>query len=347
MFRVIKFFISLYVNLRNTFYLLDGYNCCVRICFTIIKLLHCANVIINMVKSYSSQNDDRLEYQSTKINQKMSARLSYKSSKENKYNLLKILTFILTIFRYIDIANAKGDQGAIDSENKYPFVVVLEKRPIEYHNFEIKRKCSGSLIDDNWIITSAHCLDDNIKAIRYGNMTQNTNKTTANILLKIQHPLYRNVATKFYYHSENDIALIKVDKIPIGLAKIDPIHFSNLTHNDVVYADFEKPYIASGFSEDVNKTIQVLSGFENSDLKVYKGVITDCKRERTHIWYDAICVKTKRTPIEILRESSGGPLLLNGKIIGVNAGLLYDNVVRFAPISSYLGWIHEVITNDS
>lgn len=275
----------------------------------------------------------------------MSVKLSYQTSKDYKYNLLKNTIFIITIFRNIDILNAKGDQGVIDVENKYPFVVVLEKQSIEYHSFEIRKKCSGSLIDDNWIITSAHCLDDNIKTIRYGNMTHNTNKTTANILLKIQHPLYKNVATKFYYHSVNDIALIKVDKIPIEFAKIDPIHFSNLTNNEVVYADFERPYIASGFSEDINKTIEVLSRFENSALKVYKGVIADCKKERTHIWYDALCVKTKRKPIEILRESSGGPLLLDGKIIGVNVGLLYDNVVRFVPISPYLGWIHEVITN--
>lgn len=276
----------------------------------------------------------------------MSVKISYQNSKEHKYYLLKMITFILTIFWNFDIANTKGDQGTVDLENKYPYVVVLEKQPITYHSFEIKKKCSGSLIDDNWIITSAHCLDDNIKRIRYGNMTHNTNKTSTNILLKIQHPLYKNVATKFYYHSENDIGLIKVDKIPIGIAKIDPIHFSNLTNNEVVYADFERPYLASGFNEDVNKTIQVLSTFENSALKLYKGVITDCKKERTHIWYDALCVKTERTPIEILRESSGGPLLLNGKIIGVNVGLLYDNVVRFAPISPYLGWIHEVISSE-
>lgn len=275
----------------------------------------------------------------------MSAKISYQRSKDHKHNLLKIITFILAILRNIDIADTKGDQGVYDIENKYPFVVVLEKQPTEYHSFEIKKKCSGSVIDDNWIITSAHCLDDNIKTIRYGNMSHMTNKTIANILLKIPHPLYKNVATKYYYHSENDIALIKVDKIPIEIAKIDPIHFTNLSNNEVVYADFERPYIASGFSEDVNKTIKVLRVFENSALKVYKGVITDCKRKRTHIWYDALCVKTKRTPIEILRESSGGPLLLNGKIIGVNVGLLYDNVVRFAPISSYLGWIHEVVTN--
>lgn len=274
----------------------------------------------------------------------MSVKLSYQSSKEHKNNLLKITIFILTMFQ-IDIANAKGDQGVVDVENKYPFVVVLEKQPIQYHSFEIKKKCSGSLIDDNWIITSAHCLADNIKTVRYGNMTLNANKTTTNVLLKIQHPLYKNVATKFYYHTENDIALIKVDKIPIEIAKIDPIQFSNLTNNDVVYADFERPHIASGFSEDINKTIKMLSRFENSALKVYEGVITDCKRERTQIWYDALCVKTKRTPIEILRESSGGPLLLNGKIVGVNVGLLYDNVVRFTPISPYLGWIHEVITS--
>lgn len=272
----------------------------------------------------------------------MSAKIS---NQDHEYNLLKIITFILTIFRNIDIVNTKGDQGVYDVENKYPFVVVLEKQPIEYHGFEIKKKCSGSLIDDNWIITSAHCLDDNIKTVRYGNMTHKMNKTTANILFKIQHPLYKNIATKYYYHSENDIALIKVDTIPIGIAKIDPIHFANLSNNEVVYADFERPYIASGFSEDVNKTIEILSGFENSALKVYNGVITDCKRKRTHIWYDALCVKTKRTPIEILRESTGGPLLLNDKIIGINIGLLYDNVVRFAPISPYLGWIHEVVTN--
>lgn len=275
----------------------------------------------------------------------MSVNITNQCTKEHKYNLLKVIIFIFTILRNVDNANTKGDQGVIDVENKYPFVVVLEKQPIEYHSFQIKKTCSGSLIDDDWIITSAHCLDGNIKTIRYGNMANNTNKTTTNILLKIQHPLYKNVATKFYYHSENDIALIKVDKIPIGIGKIDPVHFSNLSNNEVVYADFGRPFIAKDFSEDVNKTIEILRGFENSPLKVYEGVITDCKKERTHIWYDALCVKTKRTPIEILRESSGGPLLLNGKIIGVNVGLLYDNVVRFAPISPYLGWIHEVVTN--
>lgn len=317
---------------------------------TNIKLLYRANVIVNvkvtqfLISTNYKQSENRLQNRRIVIKiKKMSTRVSNQSLKEHKYNLIRILIFILTIFQNIGIANtndAIGDNGVIDVENKYPFVVVLQIHPINYHGFELKKKCAGSLIDDDWVVTSAHCLDDNIKTIRYGNMTNNTTKMETDILLKIQHPLYKNVATKHFYHSENDIALIKVDKIPIEFGKIDPIQFTNLTNNAVIYADFERPYLAL-VNEDIRSNIKV----ENSALKLHNGVITDCKKNRKHLWYDALCVKTNRTALQILRESSGGPLLLEGKIIGVNVGLLYKNVVRFVPISPYLEWIHGVITS--
>lgn len=278
----------------------------------------------------------------------MSLQVSHLGLKEHKCYLIQIIIFIVTTLRSIDFAEsyyAIGDNGVLDLENKYPFVVVLQKQPLNYFGFEIKKKCSGTLIDDNWIITSAHCLDDNLNTIRYGNMTSKTNKMETDILMKIQHPLYRNVATKYFYHTVNDIALIKVDELPIKSGKIDPIQFTNLTDNSVVYADFERPYIDISFGDDAKRNIQVLSLLENSALKLYNGVITDCKKHGTDVWYAALCVKTNRTALQILRESSGGPLLMDGKIIGVNVGLFYNDVVRFVPISPYLEWIHEVITN--
>lgn len=144
------------------------------------------------------------------------------------------MTFFRVLFFVVCVLEVFGEQNvspkifggtSVQSAKAYPYQVSLQ-------SLRNKHFCGGSIIDRVWVLTAAHCMNDQIilgpglisfKVV--AGTIDRTNGVTKKVMLVKSHPQY-NAS-----YAVNDIALIRIngafaftDNIrPIKLAKILPV----------------------------------------------------------------------------------------------------------------------------
>ena len=133
----------------------------------------------------------------------------------NKF--LSIIIIILCTFICIQITNCgiskynKIIRGTYSIEHAYPWIISLRHSSKIYNNFIGKHFCAGSIISSYYILTAAHCLNNNknndlvaIVGIHDLNEELNHDLNVYKIVWKQIHENYNNI--------NNDIALLQVDR---------------------------------------------------------------------------------------------------------------------------------------
>lgn len=235
-------------------------------------------------------------------------------------------------------------RDALDGE--FPFVIVLLKQePVDGEtNPEsgqpVGRQCTGSAISEVWVLTAAHCVVDDKSPSSYYVWHTNFTSTTAMRELSsvvhrifIHHAYYEVVVPGYpdQFFIKNDISLLFVDKMTLSsYGKLLAVDHLTLIGLPVLY-------VGGGDTDDTKDGDDKLR-----PLQVGEGGIQSCSKATWDGYF--ICVGPRCDHFEQspFFGDSGGPLLYNGRIIGVLSLLSQDNN-KFAALSPHFNWIYDVM----
>jgi len=203
--------------------------------------------------------------------------------------------------------------GSETEVNEYPWMVAL------FHWGRVH--CGGALINNQWVLTAAHCIEKDGMEVVLGahNLKSNFPKSI------------RMKATNIIKHPQNndvyDVALLKLER-PIDFSKHEHIRPICLpTDDSKTYEDNTATVTGWGtiaprvFGNDRLKeaTVKV---FSNEQC----GVLYSQSRYRIAIKDSHICAGLVRKAQGSCRGDSGGPLITSGKGDGVTPGQNYEHI---------------------
>lgn len=219
--------------------------------------------------------------------------------------------------------------GFDDSINDFPYIVALLR--------EAKiRICTGTLIAPKWVLVTAHC--QKATHVQYGDMTlPRSNITSLSAVLKyITHPTYRAlqyIKTRMQFY--NDIGMALVEQTPIQNGQLSAIDYKTLTGYEVKYVGLGVRNISDKYTYNLREP-----------RRFGHGVIAPCKDVARSLFYHPnICVASEcKLPQSAMPGDSGGPLLLDQKVVGITVAVLYEpRITIFTPVSPYLSWIRKMM----
>ncbi|XP_026745228.1 trypsin-like [Trichoplusia ni] len=229
---------------------------------------------------------------------------------------------------------------------EYPFVIVYII--LQKETGINKRFCTGTMITATWSITAAHCnenfIDDsgNVlkKYVAYDNFTESPYITGlyVPIMETFNHPAYKDLVhangqVTFMIH---DIALFRSENVPVKAhAVLLAADYSTLIGLPVVY-------VGGG-----RKFLWVFNKLNPQPLQLGEATIINCDEIMKKVSKHTICLapKCSKTYQTNLYGDSGGPLIYDGKVIGVASSAKLCKIAKMAytPVSPYLEWIYRVV----
>lgn len=215
---------------------------------------------------------------------------------------------IFRFFLFIMIGNPevirKVFNGYPDTKNSFSYVVCIELKQKRSY----MRYCTGSVIDQRWILTAGHCTGNRTLSVSYGNRSQEKSTSRVDVILQIRHPDYKQFESQDDQEKSemrNDIGLLKVRRIPINtLGRISFVDYTVFTGVPAIYAGYGTTWL-----ENANLTsaecLERYSKLKSDPLRLGNGVIVECSISIT--WHPSICVHPERSFSGM--GDSGGPLL--------------------------------------
>ncbi|KAG1666616.1 Plasminogen [Nymphon striatum] len=246
--------------------------------------------------------------------------------------------------------NVVGGNAAVPGS--WPWIVQLKL--ISFGGLERQLVCAGTLINELYVMTAAHCFKDRLIPFKFDNFNQP----------KITWGMKKR----------NDIALLRLNA-PVEMTKIIqpaclPPSMYNATDGNLAYVlgwgNTQSKYLPPYSSKVCTIWFQQLNDlFCNTkdtgyDLRLKQGPVpiydhSQCENSYPgRVWNSSICAGLHRGGVDSCTGDSGGPLmqLINKKwtVIGiVSFGAPEcaqpDEPGVYTNVGSYINWIHQVVFN--
>ncbi|XP_055381911.1 trypsin alpha-3-like [Condylostylus longicornis] len=212
----------------------------------------------------------------------------------------------------------------------------ISTRPFQVAIFPGDTLCGGSILNEFWMVTAAHCTDGLTKDdIEFAYGIQDISKITKYLpISRLEQHKSWNTKTK-----DSDISLIKaVDKI-IFTPSVRPISI------DLSIPPDGATVTASGYG-DVEENGEASEALKSVDLVIQSFDTCNAKYGKT-LTNNMICAIAPAGVVgDTCQGDSGGPLTYNGKLIGVvsaGAGCAGGVAGFYVKIANYIKWINDII----
>ncbi|XP_049623463.1 coagulation factor IX [Suncus etruscus] len=236
---------------------------------------------------------------------------------------------------YSDYTRVVGGESALPGQ--FPWQVLLKG--------DVEAFCGGSIINEKWVVTAAHCIEPNVKitVVAGEHNTEKIENTeqTRNVIRAIPHHSYNATINKY----SHDIALLELDKPLIFNSYVTPVCVADKEYTNI-FLKFGYGYV-SGWGKVFHK------GRSATVLQYLKVPLVDratCLRStKFTIFNNMFCAGYHEGGKDSCQGDSGGPHVtevegtsfLTGIISWGEECALKGKYGIYTKVSRYVNWIKE------
>ncbi|KAB0805675.1 hypothetical protein PPYR_02645 [Photinus pyralis] len=238
-----------------------------------------------------------------------------------------VITALITVNEGLSLQN-RIIGGTNAPDNQYPYMVSISY--LGEHN------CGGSVVDHEWIVTAAHCVD----GFPLNDLTIYIGST------KLSKGGSKHAIIEAHIHEQYDSRTIKND---VAILKIAPISYSTAVNfiklgDDSVGGGQDCTLTGWGFTSFNVIGDTIPDDLQQISLKTI--TVEECQGYKLSVGMNQLCTFTKAGEGFCVHDS-GGPLVMNiggeRKQIGIvswgmHCARGYPDV--YSRVSSYIEWFH-------
>ncbi|GAB0091955.1 hypothetical protein DMENIID0001_068770 [Sergentomyia squamirostris] len=272
---------------------------------------------------------------------------------------MKILYFtLLFVGSSLAAPEFKIVGGQEATPNEFPYMISIQDIIISDQSVLRHHFCGGSLLNENWVLTAAHCIigftGDNatyrteVVAGAHSIKTSNQFEQRRTAIQTIKHPDYQLIQTGADQHAINDLAVIKVNEAFSFNQFVNKI---NLRSSGPYYSTGSTTL--SGWGSISRDSTPILPDkLQKVELELLSAL--ECFKMDSKIALENICAGNKGNK-SCCSGDSGGPLVQKNQNnefiqIGVVSWTWIpcgkgDKTGVFANVLFYLNWIQKQISD--
>ncbi|XP_003791604.1 anionic trypsin-like [Otolemur garnettii] len=249
-------------------------------------------------------------------------------------NTLLILAFVSAAVAFPADNDDKIVGGYTCTENSVPYQVSLNS------GSQITRGCGGSLINDEWVVSSARCYKSHFQ-VRLGEhniKVPEGKEQVINSAKVIRHPNYD------IWTMDNDIMLIKLASPATLNAHVSPISLPTAcapAGTECLISGWGKTLRNPGNYPDLLQCVKVPLMSDAQCKAAYPGEITS----------NMICASFLEGGKDSCQGDTGGPVACNGELQGITSWAYgcgqKDMPGIYTKVCNYVDWIQKTIDANS